>query len=54
MGILLKGRKVFLIYCSEVWGTSYQNHLHLLIKLQKKSILIISFSPFNSPTKSII
>ena len=69
MGILLKARKVlkrsvlhqlyysyifpYLIYCSEVWGTASQIHLLPLIKLQKKIIRIISFSPYNSPTKSI-
>ena len=69
MGILLKVRKVlkkgvlhqlyysyifpYLIYCSEVWGTASQIHLQPLIKLQKKIIRIISFSPYNSPTKPI-
>ena len=69
MGILLKARKVlkkgvlhqlyysyifpYLIYCSEVWGTASQIHLQPLIKLPKKIIIIISFSPYNSPTKPI-
>ena len=69
MGILLKARKVlnkkvllqlyhsfvfpYLIYCSEVWGTASDIHLQSLIKLQKKIVRIINFSPYNSPTKII-
>ena len=69
MGILLKARKVlkksvlhqlyysyifpYLIYCSEVWGTSSQIHFQPLIKMQKTIIRIISFPPYNSPTKPI-
>ena len=67
MGILLKVRKVlkiqvllqlyhyfvfpYLVYCSEVWGTASDIHLHPLIILQKKIVSIISFSRYNSPTK---
>ena len=43
----------YLIDCSEVWGTASQNPLQPLIKLQEKIIRIISFSPYNSPTKPI-
>ena len=69
MGIILKARKLlkktvlyqlynlfvfpYLIYCSEVWGTASNIHLQPLIKLQKKIIRIINFSPYNSPTKLI-
>ena len=65
MGILLKARKVlkvilqfynsfvfpYLIYCSEVWGNASDIHLQPLIILQKKMIIIISFSRYNAPTK---
>ena len=69
MGILLKARKVlnkkvllllyysfvfpYLIYCSEVWGTASDIHLQSLIKLQKKIVRKLNFSPYNSPTKII-
>ena len=69
MGILLQSRNIlkrgvlhqlyysytfpYLIYSSEVWGTASQIHLQPLIKLQNKIIRIISFSPYNSPTKPI-
>ena len=69
MGILLKARKVlnkkvllqlyhsfvfpYLIYYAEVWGTASDIHLQSLIKLQKKIVRIIKFSPYNSPTKII-
>ena len=67
MGILLKARKVlkikallqlynsfvfpYLIYCSEVWGNASDIHLQPLIILQKKFIIIISFSRYNAPSK---
>ena len=69
MGILLKARKVlskkvllqlyhsfvlpYLIYCSDVWGTASDIHLQSVIKLKKKIVRIINFSPYNSPTKII-
>ena len=69
MGIILKARKIlkktviyqlynsfvfpYLIYCSEVWGTASNINLQPLIKLQEKIIIIIDFSPYNSPTKLI-
>jgi len=67
MGILLKARKVlkkkvllqlyysfvfpYLIYCSEIWGCASDTHLQPLIKLQKKIIRIITFSPYCSHTQ---
>ena len=69
MGNLLKASKVlkknvphqlsysyifpYLIYCYEVLGTASQIHLQALIKQQKNIIRLISFSPYNSPTKPI-
>ena len=40
----------YLIYCVEIWGNTCNSHLDSLIKLQKKIIRIISFSPYKSHT----
>ena len=62
MGIILKARKYFnkcvlinlyntfifpyLIYCLEIWGNAFDTHLQPLMKLQRKIIRIITFSPY--------
>ena len=62
IGILMKARKVFctntlvslyysfvysyLSYCVMVWGTACATHLDRLVKLQNKSIRIITFSGY--------
>ena len=62
MDILLKARKVllqvihyfvfpYLIYCSEVGGTASDIHIKPLSVPQKKIVIIISLSRYNSTTK---
>ena len=62
LGILFKARKYlnrkcllnlyysfiypYLTYCVEVWGNTPDTHIDPLIKLQKKVIRIITFSPY--------
>ena len=69
IGILLKIRKFlqnntmrnmyftfmysYLIYCIEVWGNAHQTHLDPLIKMQKKSILTITFSHYLAHTEPL-
>ena len=63
MGIILISKKStytnnsfvfpYLIYCSEVWGTTSNIYLEPLIKLLKKMIIIINLPPYNLPTKLI-
>ena len=66
LGIIIKARKYlnknvlinlynsyvfpYLIYCVEIWGNTCTTHLDPLIKLQKKIIRVISFSPYKSHT----
>ena len=37
-----------LSYCNHIWGNSYKSHLKQLLVLQKKSVRIITKSPFHS------
>ena len=63
LGIITKGRNYlnretmlkvynasvfpYLTYCVEVWGTVPKKYLDPLIKIQRKIVRIITFSPFN-------
>ena len=40
----------FLMYGVIVWGNTYQSNLHPIVVLQKKAILIITFSTFREHT----
>ena len=69
LGILLKAKKIFkqkcllnlyysfiypyLTYCVEVWGNTPDTHIDPLIKLQKKVIRIITFSPYLAHTEPL-
>ena len=69
LGILLKARKYlnrkcllnlyysfiypYLTYCVEVWGNTPDTHIDPLIKLQKKVIRIITFSPYLAHTEPL-
>ena len=41
---------LYLIYCIEIWGSTYETHLNLLIKIQKRSIRTITFSHYQDHT----
>ena len=43
----------YLIYCTTVWGSTYQTNLKRLITLQKKVIKIISNVPFDAHTDNL-
>ena len=43
----------YLTYCVEVWGTAPKKYLDPLIKIQKKIVLIITFSPYLCHTDPI-
>ena len=43
----------YLIYCVEVWGNAYDKHLDPIIKIQKNSVRIITFSHYLEPTASL-
>ena len=69
IGILYKGRRVlksstllslyysfiypYMTYCVEVWGSSPVTHIESIIKVQKKAVRIITFSPFRAPSKPL-
>ena len=69
LGILLKARKYlkrkcllnlyysfiypYLTYCVEAWGNTPDTHIDPLIKLQKKVIRIITFSPYLAHTEPL-
>jgi len=41
------------VYCLEVWGFTYENHLHTLELLHKKCIRIITKSPYLAHTEEL-
>ena len=43
----------YLTYCVEVWGNTPDTHIDPLIKLQKKIIRIITFSPYLAHTEPL-
>ena len=43
----------YLIYCVEIWGNASSIHLDPLIKIQKKSIRVITFSEFSAPSEPL-
>ena len=43
----------YLTYCVEVWGTAPKKYLDPLIKIQKKIVRIITFSPYLCHTDPI-
>ena len=43
----------YLVYGSSIWGLTYQKHLDIIYKLQKKCIRLITFSDFYSPTNQL-
>ena len=69
VGIICKARRVlpqkslitlynsfvhpFFNYCLEVWGNTFPTHIDCLIKLQKKTIRLITGSPFNAHTSEL-
>ena len=36
----------YLIYCIEIWGNTHDSYLSSLLKLQKKTVRIITFSHY--------
>ena len=69
LGIIIKARKYlnresllklyncfvfpYFTYCVEVWGNTAEKYLDPLIKVQKKIVRVITFSPYLSHTDSI-
>jgi hypothetical protein len=43
----------YLIYCNQIWGGTFDNHLKPLITLQKRIILIITNQPFLAHTNQL-
>ena len=43
----------YLTYCVEVWGSTPDTHIDPLIKLQKKVIRILTFSPYLAHTEPL-
>ena len=69
MGIIIKARKYlnkkslldlyhafvypYLTYCIEVWGNMSNVHLDALVKIQKKIVRIITYSPYLAHTDEL-
>ena len=69
MGIIIKARKYlnrkslldlyhafvypYLTYCIEVWGNMSNVHLDALVKIQKKNVRIITYSPYLAHTDEL-
>ena len=43
----------YLIYCVEVWGNANETHLTPLVKMQKKGIILITFSHYLDHTEPL-
>ena len=44
----------YFIYCNHVWGSTYQTNLNNVVLVQKKSIRIITCSPFRAHTEPLL
>ena len=43
----------YLIFCVEIWGSSFKSYLDPLVKIQKKCIRTIFFSEYLAPTEPL-